>query len=263
MQWFILQGIIWMTAIMLFFGCDTAHAGFIFDGSNDRITTTAESPADFANTSFSACFWLKTSSAGTLGVLSKAPNGGGPGWQVRINQTAGKIQQTVYDASSGAAAARPSSANINDDTERHICIVTTTSTTVAATNNVDIYLNGVLSNGTLSSSGLVYSPGASDFRIGLRDNGSYLSGVMDDIRIDSPAFSALEILTMGKSNIKGGGLLSRRPAFYYPMDDCANGTVVVDFTLSVDRSGGGFPGTVLGNAVCRNSPILMGMGWVQ
>jgi Concanavalin A-like lectin/glucanases superfamily len=248
-----------------------SQAGLTFDGVDDKVDiTNSNAPAgahQFANTSFSVCFWIATSSTGLAGLVQKATQTGGQGWKLGLNSVGNKVNATLLDASGTNSVNRVTTTSMTDGVERHLCAVFVTSTTVAATNSITLYVNGVPDQAAPTTSGLVYATSEHWIKFGIRDTSAYYAGSLDDVRLDSPALAAPEILHLALSKLRGGGLLSHRPVLYVPLTDCPSGSSGQGVTFA-DRSGSGYPGTGFWGAngaglTCRPSPFLRGMGWVQ
>lgn len=247
-----------------------AVAGVTFDGTSDRILTNVSTPFQFANTSFSVCFWHASTQTGvTTGLAHKATNvtAGPGGWAVMQGLSANKVDVKLQDASSTYTSRRATSTVVTDGVERHVCAVVTTSTTVAATNSTALYLNGQLDQLPETKSGLVYATTTNVLGFGFRDSGSSsFVGTLDDIRIDSPALNDQEIRHLAKSGLRGGGGLSHKAAGYWPLTECTHGATSDGVTFA-DHSGSGNPalGDTSGGPglTCRASPLLRRSGWVQ
>jgi hypothetical protein len=150
----------------------------------------------FPNTTFTVTGWAKHSSA--LGTNNQLVNKDGisAGWFVYFN--ASKISGFLKDNTSNQAAGLSSSSDIpGDGNWHHFAVIFTTDTSVSANNNVTIYVDGVLDQGTIFRTGLPYvSPTAVDLRLGTRRISNVLdqfNGLGDDIRIYNRALTATEV----------------------------------------------------------------------
>jgi len=86
---------------------------------------------------------------------------------------------------------RVSSVSVVDGKWHHVTVINTTNTTVIGGNDINIYIDGILSQGSLTNNG-VYYVSANAIRSGFGGSG-YFNGSLDDIRVYSRALSAQEI----------------------------------------------------------------------
>jgi hypothetical protein len=240
-------------------------AGVTFSGVNEKLDMNIVTPFDFPNTNFSVCFWFQSSTAALTAAVSKKPNTAGQGWTIQVNLTSAKLSGIIKDASGTSTVQRDTGATvINDGTERHVCAVFVTNTTTAINNDVTMYVNGVVDQGARGSSTLPYAVSTNSLLFGRRDTGNTLAGSLNDIRLDSPALSASEILHLAKSKIRGGGQLAHKAALHLPLNDCAGSAAIPALAVFKDRSGSGHDGEMnTTGAVCRHGTGLMGAEGVQ
>jgi hypothetical protein len=84
-----------------------------------------------------------------------------------------------------------------DGSWHHFAVVFTTDTTVAANNTVDIYIDGVLNQGSLTQFGNPYGTGTNGVDFSGRYGGTEpTDGLLDEIRIYNRALTAVEVTAL-------------------------------------------------------------------
>lgn len=167
--------------------------------NDDYILIPSESSFDFDNTTFAVSGWIKTT-ANTQMVLTKNSNGSSGGWLVDISGN--KIRGTIKGSAGGSAAVRSSSTSINNGAWHYFNIVFTTDTTTSASNDVLVYVDGVLDQGSITRDGTLYGSVSTAVNIGRRGGATaYLTGDLDDIRVSNATRSASWVAAQYKMGI--------------------------------------------------------------
>ncbi len=166
----------------------------LFDGASHAYGTTANTYA-FPDQTFTVSAWVKTTTTTSDYFIS---NGGSSmGWAISV--TSGKAIGMIKNCSNSQWQ-RASSSTVNDGNWHLITAVFTTNTTTLASNDIQVYVDGVLNQGTLSSpaSGAYCDPAANRaVFIGARSlpgATGYFNGSIDDARIWNTSLTASEIL---------------------------------------------------------------------
>ena len=162
---------------------------FKFDGVDDYVDTGISSETLFSNTTFSISIWAKNTNPSKSMLFGK----GGYSYGV-IALLGGSAQ--IRGLSGSDIRNEDGAINTLDGNWHHLVYVFTTNTVTAASNNVHIYIDGVLHDGSLSTS-YTYKPATGvSFTIGARREAShelYFSGSLDEVRIYNRALSLPEI----------------------------------------------------------------------
>jgi chitodextrinase len=163
--------------------------GLSFDGANAFVDLG--NPASLRLTgSLTVSAWVNESAnVGDDGIIVSRSTGNG-GWELKSSPDTGvrTFALAVFNPSGGYVA-RYSTTVRALNTWYHVAGVFN-----AATRTLDVYVNGVLSNGTLLGSvpSSLSDPGV-DANIGRRAAGFHIRGVLDDVRVYGRALSAGEI----------------------------------------------------------------------
>lgn len=159
-----------------------------FDGSN-RVDAGSNAPWDFPNTTFAVSVRFRSTSPTGDGqlVTLRSTNAGG-GWQVRL--TGGALQARIYGSSASNVAAQLASVTttLHDGLWHTATVVFQTDTTVQGGNNMAIYLDGQVNQGTIdysiSTDPYVVCPSGCALSFGaFNDGANFHTGALDDIRI--------------------------------------------------------------------------------
>jgi hypothetical protein len=162
-----------------------------FDGADDYVRTVLTSDADFTDSTFTITGWLR-SGGGNAGKYFLAKDGTIGGFAAGIGG-AGNIAVIVKNGSGLNVVSRPGVSALPSDVWVHFALVVTTDTAVAAGNDIQMYLNGVLNQGSLTTSANTYGTVSDAFVIGKRADGENFTGAMDDVRIYDHALSSAAI----------------------------------------------------------------------
>ena len=165
----------------------------VFDGSNDYVDITQNTPYQFSNTqAFSLSFWVRcTATSGIVYVWAYAI-GGGRGYYFGIDVNALRTNSFVFDYFDGNF--KGIQGNNNSITMNSWVNLVATSSSNSA-NDMSVYQNGVLTSFTIRGNS---SPGTIDYntvplRIGSRGNGNYFKGNISKVSIYNRALSATEV----------------------------------------------------------------------
>jgi len=171
----------------------------VFDGTNDYVDLVNSTELNFTNTSATVSVWFKTSTSFASGVFLIAKNmlgiAGGGGWGLLINSSGIPYFNTKNNVSGGTSIQRLTNLSCNDGVWHNFVVVFTTSTTVVGNNTASVYLDGRLSNGTLTQS-LVYSGNTTGtVQLARRSSSdSYYTGNISSLQIYNRELTASEIL---------------------------------------------------------------------
>ena len=225
-----------------------------FDGNDDHLDMGDPAALDITGAYTLAC-WVKCSSLTTaFGLISKvlgAPNftyelitaGTAPFGNIVVN-TSGDGSTVVTRRSSGA---------IDDAAWHHIATVFAPST------NLDTYIDGALSNGSLTGTipASTYT-NAGSLCIATRSYnkttypGSHFPGAIADARVYNRALSAGEIAML--YHLRGGdnidGLVGR-----WPMNEKIDGAIMSGGDVTIDVTPTGAHGALNGAPIYRQAPL--------
>ena len=159
-----------------------------FNGSSQYTTTSLSSLSSLTLLSVSA--WIKTSSSGTINVVSQyqSANRG-----FELYMVSGKVRIAIYRSASDTTPARRESVNtLNDGNWHHVAGVYD-----GAAGTLNMYVDGALSNGTLTGSvpSAIYNS-TQAIMIGAYNLGGYFNGSIDDVRIYNRVLTAPEITAL-------------------------------------------------------------------
>ncbi len=173
-----------------------------FDGSSSYISNANESNFDFANTTFTASGWFRTGQTSGGYLMAK-----GAGWLINVNNTTANKLGVQIKNGSGQNVQRASSSDVNDNKWHYYSVTITTDTAVAANQNITIYIDGKLDQGSLLTPSYVYSANNDPLEFGDRlvsaAHQDYFGGFIDEPKIYPYARSAAQIKTdylAGKAN---------------------------------------------------------------
>jgi hypothetical protein len=168
-----------------------------FDGTDDYIDLGTSTFYDFPNTTFAVSGWCRATGAGYV-IARRLGSGGNGGWFLRLNGD-GTLTARIIDTGNTTAAERASlTTSALNGQWFHFLVVFVTDTATAATNDVTIYIDGRLSQGTRgTTSGLPYTLGAYALTLGATsDPAAFLTGALDDVRIYTRSLGAVHAQKM-------------------------------------------------------------------
>lgn len=151
------------------------------DGVDDYIELGGASSLSFSNAVTVEAWFKKTSGSGYKGLVDKGRDGYN-GWSLNVDETAGKV--TFKAKIAGVNRSVVSAASYNSDAWNH-------AAGVFDGTNLKVYLNGVATSasyvGTLGTNAITVRAGAAN-------DGFFLNGLVDDIRIYNYARTQSQIL---------------------------------------------------------------------
>jgi hypothetical protein len=234
----------------------TTGQALTFDGSNDYVDiTNLTSNTYFLDTTSTFSFWIKTTQTSTGEIIGKRGGVGSGGLDIVINNTPsdGFISAYTRNATGGIILSRTQSTGvINDGTWHHVVIIITTNSTSFSNQNIDIYIDGVLNEGSLTN---IAVPGftADSIKFGGRVtiNNTYYQGSLDEVRLYGRGLSTDEISRLYKLQKPkfSSGLTTSGLVGYWPLDEGVgtraedmsannnNGTLVGGPTWGAGRNG--------------------------
>lgn len=167
-----------------------------FDGTATYATVAPPLPLyDFADTTFTVSCWFKGTVTGYL--VARRIQLGGPngGWFIRVNSD-GTIEGRIVDIINQAAAGRATvGTGYLDGNWHHVVIVFTTDTVTSGGNDMVIYGDGVLDQGSTGRTGNGYQTATALLAIGSTSDGfagNFLTGSIDDVRVWQRGLSTAE-----------------------------------------------------------------------
>lgn len=163
----------------------------IFDGSNDYAIVNGASPALQITGSLTVATWVKGDTLGTLEhLVSKQGNNPNYGW--RLASTGSNFRMGIT-ADGINMVERRSTLNPSTDVWYHVVSVYD-----ANAQTLDMYINGILDNGTLSGTiPAIQHNSTVSVNIGRRSAGNRpFDGTLDEVRIYNRALSSAEILSL-------------------------------------------------------------------
>jgi hypothetical protein len=146
----------------------------------------------FANTTFMVSMWIKTVSVTTQLVISKGYIT--DGWCWVLDSTGVVGADTKNNGTGASACSRNSIKVINDGIWHNVVVQYTTNTTTAASQDIQIYIDGTLSQGALTTPLTYSSNSAANLNIGRRSSGLYFNGNIANVQIYNRALSSQEVL---------------------------------------------------------------------
>ena len=111
----------------------------------------------------------------------------------------------------------------------------TGDTDTLANNDILVYIDGVLDQGSISKTGTAYNVVTTPVQLCSRNGGGFFSGTVADVRITTGAMSAADILNHARSKLRYVSNLATVVG-YWPLDTCVTGSNV-DAAGQPDRSG--------------------------
>jgi hypothetical protein len=178
-----------------------------FDGTASVVTLGDLAVFDVPSPSFTVSLWFRTASAvATQYLIAKRLGAGGiGGWFLRISPTA--LTARILDAGNTPAAERTTvAANLADGAWHFVLVYFATDTVTPANNDVGIFIDGQVDQGTLTATGNPYAfcSGGCPLVLGMQSDGvSPLLGAMDDVRIYRRFVPAQEVAEQMRANRQG------------------------------------------------------------
>jgi hypothetical protein len=180
-----------------------------FDGINDYVSITDNDNLTVTSTGFTVAYWVKldtipaASVANRMFLLGKG-NPSNYEWDMAINSynsDYGKFLFHLYNSDGSSSLYRPSLTSPQVGVWYHVV-----ATLAGASSAPDIYINGVLDNGT-SVGSVTASNAAANIYLGARTDlaENELDGTLDDVRIYSRTLTASEVkklYLLGQSKVR-------------------------------------------------------------
>lgn len=189
-----------------------------FGGTDDYLDFTAHTRFDFVNTVVTFYGRVRCTNPGVNNYLwSKRSGVSNGGYFVRIG-TDGALLVRILDFENSPAAARSSTtATLCDGNWRTIAVMLKTDDTTVANNDITIYINGRLDQGSLTPGANPHAAcAACRFVFGSTDDvASALIGAADDLRIWERRLSEREIMEVHNQRPPGMGGTFLLPDFGY------------------------------------------------
>jgi hypothetical protein len=179
--------------------CGEGVWGLTLDGTTSYVDFVDTALFDFPDTSFTVATWIKTAATpSTNGYLlnKRDTTGTWGGWMIRINVDGTITARILGPVAPSVAAERISVAACADGLWHLVTVAFTTDTVTAANNTLAIYIDGLLSQGSLTQSGDPYLASTVSAKIGVEADllaGSYFNGSIDDVRIYGRELTAQEV----------------------------------------------------------------------
>ena len=180
--------------------------GRYFNGSNDYLSIADTSALDPGTGDYTIEAWIKTTTTADSAIYE---NGNGTDLTLlRVLTGTGVIR--MYNSQGANEAYRDSSSAVNDGRWHHVV-----TTWVGSTDTINIYIDGVLNQGSQTTSGTLGSIAPSNIiTIGRRSAASsmFFPGTVDEVRIYTSALSAS---TIQQHYLEG----TTRPETLHPLTD--------------------------------------------
>jgi hypothetical protein len=173
--------------------------GVTVNGTTSYVDFVDTTLFDFPDTTFTVSMWVKPVAIGlTRYLLNKRDTiVSTAGWFLRTDAT-GTITARIMGLASTVCAGRTSVVTLTAGVWSHVAVVLKTST-VDMANDVSIYMNGVLSQGSLTNDPETYLVSGVSVKIGVQADllaNTYFNGAIDDIRVYDRGLTAQEIWEM-------------------------------------------------------------------
>jgi len=180
-------------------GTGSNGGGLIFNGTSAYVDLGNSAPLQLTG-SLTVSAWVnENANVGDDGIIISKSNGVS-GWELKSSPDTGSrtFAIAVYGAGN-TYNARYSTTVRALNTWYHVAGVYN-----AAAGTLDIYVNGVLDNGSLSGSvpSAISNPSV-NVNIGRREAGFHISGILDDVRLYGRALSAAEIVADMNTSVDG------------------------------------------------------------
>lgn len=175
---------------------NTTASSIGFGGGTDYVDIANTSANyDFANTTFTISIWVRFFGSQTKAVVGKGLSTGG--WAIYTN-TNGTMYFIAKNSSGLDAFFRYTSSTLNDNRWHNFVAVVTTNTTTVSSNDIQLYVDGVLNNGAITKSNVYSTQSAQPINIGRRSltgSGSdYFNGLVSNVAIYNRGLSSIEII---------------------------------------------------------------------
>lgn len=243
--------------LTLLLGISTAYAGVQLDGVSGYVDVGTSSTYDFSNTTFTVIGFYSSSNDDGYIFAKRSLTGadgtrGGYFFRIEANGTGTARIASGDGASSGQRSTV--STTLKDGNLHCLAVVFTTNTTTLANNDMAIYYDGALDQGSRSDSGAgAYVPPPVKFVFGALsdlDISGWLVGTVENFSVYSTALSAENIIRYCTGAIRYAGYSFPGLVSYWPMNDCTEGASGTGVTFN-DRSKLGSNGVGTGTCTCK------------
>jgi len=178
---------------------------FEFDGVNDYVLVNNSTNLNFGTGAFTVDAWIKTTGTSQATIVSKGKTTSSPSWYMEM-QPSGVIRAGTQNGN-GDFRLRDTTTTVNDGSFHHVAAVISGFGTA----DIDIYIDGVLSDTTDVSGGTAQTTfnNDDDLYIGSRihfvGNGNILffDGEIDEVEIFNRSLSSAEINLIFNADIAG------------------------------------------------------------
>jgi hypothetical protein len=165
-----------------------SNGNFLFNGTDEYCYFDDSSNYfDFSNSSFTVSFWIKTSSANNMGYIKKGTT---DGWGIAMNSG---IFNAYIISGSSFVASRVTTQTYNTGSWINVSVTFTTNTTTQNLNNVSIYINNQLDQGSLTSK-RAYGGSTGNVKICSMGGSEFFMGNLSSIQIHNRSLTVTEIL---------------------------------------------------------------------
>lgn len=248
-----------MVGILLTVLCSIriATAGVQLDGTSGYIDMGTSSTYNFNNTTFTVIGFFSSANDdgyifGKRSIVAGSPDAGG--YIFRINADGTGTARLITNDNVSAGNRNTVSTTLKDGNLHCIAVVYTTNTTTLASNDVAIYYDGALDQGSRSDSGGgPYFAGTTRLGFGASsdiESTTTLAGTVENFSVYSGALSAENIIRYCSGKVRYGGYAFPGLVSYWPFDDCAEGVSGTGVTFN-DRSKLGSNGVGAGTCTCK------------
>jgi hypothetical protein len=240
----------------------SVYAGVTFDGVDDFLGIGTNTAYNFSNTTFTVMGQFKSNNDD--GYIFAKRTIAGPGAYFIRTDAAGTVSARLTDAT-GTLVRQQSTATttLKDNAWHCFAVVFTTNTTTNASNNIVIYIDGSLDQGTLTGGSGGYNAGNANTVMGAlsdADASGWLTGDVDDVYVYNTGLSAENISRYCSARMHGVGLQLAGKVSHWPLDQCGEGASG-DGVSFVDRGGtqnaGGDNGSNNTGMTCHGSTRMM------
>jgi hypothetical protein len=186
------------------------------DGTASYLTLGDLADFDYANATFTVMTWFRSTDTTTRYLIARRiGDGAHGGWFIRVNGAAGTITARICDSGDLAAGERTTvSTTTTNGLWQHVAVVFQTDTVTRANNDMTIYLNGLVDQGSRSDSGAgayaVCSGGSCPVNFGASSVPDFfLTGALDHIMIFGRGLNSHAITGLLRESMQGDPTLLR------------------------------------------------------
>ena len=207
---------------------------YLFDGSDDYISSPYSSDFDFGSGAFTVECWVNTTQSGNYpGLVNRWQNANTQCWDLRATTT-DKGNRATFIYNDGSVKFLDSGRTVNDGKWHHIAAQ-------RSGNTLSFYVDGV-ETVSESYSGTINQGSDTELRIGYNDT-TYFNGYVNDVRIYkgvakynstfTPASANPDVVLDSPSGVSGGGKLAKVTDGAVMFDGPTNGASIATGYLSI------------------------------